>query len=107
MGFIEAMERIREEFPNDNVKHGQFFEKMCKSYLLNDPLYENRFSDVWLWNEFPDRKEADTGVDIVAKEHSGALWAIQCNFYDENTTLIKKTLTHFSPHQADMIFPNG
>ena len=33
--------------------------------------YADQFSDVWLWNEWPDRQgRADTGVDIITADGS-------------------------------------
>lgn len=54
-----------------------------KRYLLTDPTYKARFSDVWLWNEWPYAKGHDVGIDIVAKEaDSDRYVAIQCKFYE-------------------------
>ena len=54
-----------------------------KRYLLTDPTYKARFSDVWLWNEWPSAKGHDVGIDIVAKEaDSDRYVAIQCKFYE-------------------------
>ena len=53
-----------------------------KRYLQSDPIYKERFSDVWLWNEWPYAKGHDVGIDIVAKEaDSDRYVAIQCKFY--------------------------
>lgn len=53
-----------------------------KRYLQTDPTYKARFSDVWLWNEWPYAKGHDVGIDIVAKEaDSDRYVAIQCKFY--------------------------
>lgn len=53
-----------------------------KRYFQTDPTYKARFSDVWLWNEWPYAKGHDVGIDIVAKEaDSDCYIAIQCKFY--------------------------
>ena len=36
-----------------------------KRYFQTDPTYKARFSDVWLWNEWPYSKGHDVGIDIV------------------------------------------
>lgn len=56
-----------------------------KRYLQTDPTYKARFSDVWLWNEWPYAKGHDVGIDIVAKEADTDRYvAIQCKFYAPN-----------------------
>ena len=53
-----------------------------KRYFQTDPTYKARFSDVWLWNEWPYAKGHDVGIDLVAKEaDSDRYIAIQCKFY--------------------------
>jgi len=50
---------------------GDKFERLFANYLVTDPLYKDKFSDVWLWTEWPGRgKQPDTGIDLVAKERS-------------------------------------
>ncbi len=61
---------------------GHRFEVLMKRYFQTDPIYKERFSDVWLWNEWPYAKGHDVGIDIVAKEaDSDRYVAIQCKFY--------------------------
>lgn len=48
-----------------------------QAYLQTDPKYAYRFKYVWLWNEFPGRKDfggQDTGIDLVALTHEGDYW---------------------------------
>ena len=53
---------------------GDKFERLIKRYLEIDPMYKDRFSNVWLWNDFPERNgEQDTGIDIVAQERVGGV----------------------------------
>lgn len=94
MNFLQVIGKIRKEVP-DNTERGRCFEKICKAFLKNDPRYKDMFSDVWTWDEFPERKEADTGVDLVAREASGGYWAIQCKFYDPEHTLDKSQIDSF------------
>ena len=62
-----------------------------------DPLYVARFSDVWLWQDWPGRKgKTDTGIDLVARERdTGNLVAIQCKFYDPDHILQKADIDTF------------
>ncbi|MGH3884789.1 MAG: hypothetical protein ACRDRC_15490, partial [Pseudonocardiaceae bacterium] len=45
--------------------------------------WSDRFSNVWLWSEWPGRHgRPDTGIELVAEERETAgLTAIQCKFY--------------------------
>ncbi len=76
---------------------GDRFEQLIKKFLQTDPKYVDLFSDVWLWNDWPDKnKMADTGIDLVAKEREGdGVWAIQCKFYDQEYHLQKADIDAF------------
>lgn len=76
---------------------GATFERLMKRWLKTDPRY-NTLKHVWLWEEFPARSEfggKDTGIDLVAQTESGDYWAIQCKFYDANTTIDKPAVDSF------------
>ena len=67
-----------------------------RAYLTTDPLYAERFEQVWLWQQWPDRGgKADTGIDLVAIERDGGTCAIQCKFYDPAHTLEKSDIDSF------------
>lgn len=34
---------------------GDKFERLIAAYLKTDPLYQDKYSDVWLWGKWPDR----------------------------------------------------
>ena len=77
---------------------GARFERLMRLYLLTEPLYARQFSDVWLWNDFPFRKDfggKDTGIDLVAKDRQGGYWAIQCKCYVETATIDKPAVDSF------------
>ena len=80
-----------------NWDKGDKFERLMVAYLKADPLYANRFSDVWQWVDWPDRVTGqDTGIDIVAQEReTGEFCAIQCKFYDQLHTLQKADIDSF------------
>jgi superfamily II DNA or RNA helicase len=67
-----------EQLDPDNMKRrGTQFEHVTKHMLLNDPLYEGKFRNVWLWNRWRGCWGSDKGIDLVAECHDGTLWAIQ------------------------------
>ncbi|NYJ28240.1 DEAD/DEAH box helicase [Allomuricauda sp. ARW1Y1] len=77
---------------------GDRFERLMAAYLQTDPKYADQFKKVWLWNEFPGRRDlggGDTGIDLVALTHDNDYWAIQCKCYAENTTIDKKAVDSF------------
>lgn len=81
----------------DNRDKGDKFERLIRAYLTIDPLYAARYSEVWLWQDWPDRKgKSDTGIDLVAKERdTGNLVAIQCKFYAPGYVLQKGDIDSF------------
>ena len=84
-------------------ERGAKFERLMKNFLLTYPVYQRKFSDVWLWNEFPYRDElgtVDLGIDIVAKTVDGNFWAVQCKFYAESTQITKSDVDSFISNSA-------
>lgn len=77
---------------------GTQFERLMQSWLKTDPRYANLFSEVWLWEEFPGRKDfggKDTGIDLVAKTDLGDYWAIQCKCYSRKAIIDKPAVDSF------------
>lgn len=96
MTFKEVLDIFRSQSFTEHEK-GTKFERLMRSWLLSDPRY-NMLSNVWLWEEFPGRKDfggKDTGIDLVAKTESGDYWAIQCKCYNENTIIDKPAVDSF------------
>lgn len=96
MNFKEILHKFRTESFTEKEK-GTKFERLMRSWLLTDPRY-NELEKVWLWEEFPGRKDfggTDTGIDLVAKTEMGDYWAIQCKCYAEDTTIDKPAVDSF------------
>jgi predicted helicase len=77
---------------------GDRFERLMQAYLQTDPQYASRFSNVWMWNEFPGKQDfggKDTGIDLVAKTIEGDYWAIQCKCVSEDAVVDKPALDSF------------
>jgi predicted helicase len=66
----------------DERRRGQQFERLCRWYLKHAPRYRGVFKDVWLWPDWPDMWGTDAGIDLVAEQKDGGLWAIQAKAYD-------------------------
>ncbi len=97
VSFNSILSQYRKSSFSERDK-GDRFEKLMQAYLQTDPQYASRFSKVWMWNEFPGKKDfggKDTGIDLVAKTVEGDYWAIQCKCVAEDTTVDKPALDSF------------
>ncbi|HPJ11325.1 MAG TPA: DEAD/DEAH box helicase family protein, partial [Flavobacterium sp.] len=77
---------------------GDKFERLMQAYLQTDPRYAALFTNVWLWNEFPARRDFggnDTGIDLVARTTSGDYWAVQCKCFQESAVTDKPAVDSF------------
>ena len=81
--------------PDPRVR-GKQFEHVCKWFLTNHPLYKHRLRHVWLWKEWPDRpSDVEAGIDLVAEDADGYLWAVQAKAYREDKPIPKAELNKF------------
>jgi predicted helicase len=95
--FQDILTNFRKESATEREK-GTRFERLMQLYLRTEPFYASRFKNVWLWEEFPARKDLggqDTGIDLVAQTTHGAYWAIQCKCYQESATINKTEVDSF------------
>ncbi len=94
--FHQLLDSIREATTTEADK-GKRFEVLIKRFLQAEPTYKERFSDVWLWTEWPYRMgKGDVGIDLVARESvSGHYVAIQCKCYDNDHAVSEKDLETF------------
>ena len=98
MSFSDLLDKYRQQSFSERDK-GTRFERLIKEYLQTAPQYQTLFREVWLWTEFPYRKDfgsgKDTGIDLVALTNSGDFWAVQCKCYDPNTQITKADVDTF------------
>ena len=95
--FTQILNKFRKESFSEREK-GYKFEKLIKAWLKTDSRYSNKLSEVWLWEEFPAKKDfggKDLGIDLVAKTDIGDYWAIQCKCYDEKAVINKEDVDSF------------
>ena len=96
--FQKTLDHIRS-IVDSEVHKGRLFERLMKTYFVEDPLYKERFFHVWLWSEWsalkPGFDGADTGIDLVAEEREGGYCAIQCKCYAPGTRISKPHLDSF------------
>ena len=81
----------------DQRDKGDRFERLVLNFLRTEPEWVKRFSDVWLWSEWPGREgRTDTGIDLVAQHRDrDGFAAIQCKFYDPDHRVSKGDLDTF------------
>ena len=82
-------------FSDDNKARGTQFEKLCKWYLQTDPLYAAKLEEVWLWDEWDGRWGPDCGIDLVARDTEGKIWAIQAKCYAAHNSVTKHDIDSF------------
>ena len=96
-GFQSILDYI-DERSSSPYRKGELFEKLMREYFLKDPIYQDSFSDVYLWREWAALKGlegTDTGIDLVAQERTGGYCAIQCKCYGPNTRIQKPHIDSF------------
>ena len=90
MSFATVIDKYRTQSFNTRDQ-GYKFERLMKSFLMTDRRYSSLFDNIWLWSEFPSRKDfgsgVDTGIDLVAHEKNGNYWAIQCKCFNASTAI--------------------
>lgn len=106
MEINELMEQLRNSFSNERDK-GTAFEKLMCGYFLNEPIYTSQINDVWMWKDFPYRDAiSDIGIDLVAQTMNDEFWAIQCKFYEEDTTVSKADVDSFLSASSKKFYYN-
>lgn len=79
-----------------NRQKGTWFEQLCLWFFKHDPLYRQRFSEVWMWSDWPGRDgRLDTGIDLVASVRDGGYCAIQCKFFEPGHSVQKADIDSF------------
>ena len=97
MSFNKILDKYRKISFSERDK-GDRFERLMQAYLQTDPKYAYQFKKVWLWNEFPGKKDlggSETGIDLVAVTHDNDFWAIQCKCYQDTATINKPAVDSF------------
>ncbi|TVS77859.1 DEAD/DEAH box helicase [Mycobacterium helveticum] len=89
--------------PDPRVR-GKQFEHVCKWFLANDPMYKATLRRVWLWNDWPGRWGIDAGIDLVAEDGAGRLWAVQAKVYAEKYSVTKADVDKFLSESSRTVF---
>ena len=98
MNFEQVIQKLNSEATSERDK-GYKFELLIKNWLRYEKLYRENIDKIYLWNDFPLKKQfgngQDIGIDIVATTKNGEYWAIQCKCYDEGTLVSKEDVAKF------------
>ena len=68
-----------------------------RRFFLYEPTYKERFSEVWLWDNWSHRNNThDIGIDLVARERATDRYVgIQCKCYEDEHILSEKDVQTF------------
>lgn len=88
---------------------GDRFERLLCRYLELDPIYAERFSRVWMFNDWPQKgKVGDVGIDVVAEERAtGEFCGIQCKFFLPEYTVSKEDIDSYFTALGNPLFTSG
>ena len=103
---LEKLDEIWNVYGPDKVGKGGAFERLMASYLRTAPEFSDRFDEVYLWQDWPERGAMhDHGIDIVAKDlHTGGWCAVQCKFYNPQHHVSKADIDSFLAASAKKQF---
>lgn len=92
----DVLDELRASALDERDK-GDKFERLVQAYLKADLEWANRFTDVWLWSDWPGRHgRPDTGIDLVAANRDADdFTAIQCKFYAPGHKVAKSDIDSF------------
>lgn len=99
-----AFADLLDQLDTDDRVKGKQFEHICKWFLSNDPVYKHELRRVWLWNEWPGRWGIDAGIDLVAEDRQGHLWAIQAKAYAPAYRVTKRDVNKFLAESGREMF---
>ncbi len=99
---MSALDRILKSYRDAAVterEKGTYFERLSVTFLKNDLVQRQQYSDVWTFGEWAaanGEDGRDTGIDLVAKlrDQEGFV-AIQCKFYSPQHRVQKKDIDSF------------
>lgn len=94
----EVLNKYRENAKTAREK-GEYFELLSKTFLENDSIQSNEYSQVWTYKDWASEQGVDgkdVGIDLVAKlSNEEGFCAVQCKFYDENHKIQRSDIDSF------------
>ena len=77
---------------------GTKFEQLCEFFFKNDSAYRGLFSKVQTYAEWAGEQGLDgkdIGIDLVCTLNDGSFAAVQCKFYQRNSSVAKSDIDSF------------
>ena len=74
---------------------GTKFEQLCEFFFKNDSAYKGLFSRVQTYAEWAAEQGLDgkdIGIDLVCTLNDGSFAAVQCKFYQRNSSVSKSDI---------------
>jgi len=101
--FVYLEAKLRKEAKGTGF--GKAFEHVIKKRLIEAPNeFKVQFNNVWLWEEWPKNWGIDKGIDLIAEDMQGKIWAIQVKNYKKAYVIPKKGIDSFiSESERDII----
>ena len=87
-----TFEQLIDKLDADDRVKGHQFERIAKWFLVDDPAHKSLLRRVWLWKDWLHRwSDLEAGIDIVAEDFDGKLWAVQCKAYRADRIIPRPT----------------
>lgn len=94
----ELLQSYRDAAGTERDK-GTYYERLCKAFLLHDPVQAEQYSEAWMWSDWAPHhgfQANDTGIDLVAKlRDEEGYAAIQCKFFSPKHKIAKADIDSF------------
>jgi predicted helicase len=92
---MASFRQILSTSSDDQNARGDQFEILCKWILQTDPIYTNKPKKVWMWDDWPGCWGPGAGIDLIAEDKEGKVWAVQVKCYDDDNSVSKKDIDSF------------
>jgi len=87
--------RLMDTFGGESTVRGKQFERLCKWILETDPRYTSIYKKVWYFTDLEGCWGPDNGIDLIAEDIEGKIWAIQAKCYSAQNSVTKHDIDSF------------
>ncbi|MCB1658468.1 MAG: DEAD/DEAH box helicase, partial [Pseudomonadales bacterium] len=110
--FHNLLNTYRQAAQTEREK-GTYFEELMMRYFAFEPMYKDKYAEVWLWEAFKQHRiqqgfddvGTDAGIDLVAiTKDTHEYHAIQCKFYAQDYTVKKSDIDSFFTASGNKLF---
>ena len=87
--FLKSIYKDAKKQPDEERFKGLQFKRFVKWFLTHDPKWKTQVDEIWLWDEYPKRwgNKKDLGTDLIFKDKSDELWAVQAKCYAKHNEI--------------------